>query len=85
VAKKRTGGKKGGSRKRKTAVRKRKPQKIELRSVRKALRAHAQKLGTAIKTSEKPKPKLKATLKRVNRMLAEVGRICGPNMSVNLA
>ena len=84
MAKKRT-RKKGGTRKRKTAAKARKPKKIELRSVRKALRAHAQKLGTAIKTSDKPTPKLKATLKRVNRMLAEVDGICGPNMSVNLA
>ena len=86
MAKKRTGGKrKGGGRKRTTRAKPRKKNKIELRGMRKELRSHVQKLGTAIGTSSEPQPQLEETLKRLSRWLDDIEAICGPNMSVPLS
>ena len=85
MVKKRTEGKrKGGTRKRTAGARAKKAKKIELRSVRKQLRGHVHKLGTAIGTSRDPQPKLEETLKRLSRWLDDIEEICGPNMSVPL-
>ena len=78
-----TARRKGGTRKRSPA-RARRPKTIELRGMRKELRSHVHKLGTAIGTTEHPDPKLEETLKRLSRWLDDIEAICGPNMSVPL-
>lgn len=58
----------------------RSPKKIELRPVRRQMEAHIKSLRAAEQTV-----KVRSALRRLRRCLAEIRRICGPDMSIPLS
>jgi hypothetical protein len=58
----------------------RRPRRVELRGVRLKLREHVAKL----KKVEQPSDKVRDAVKRLNRCLAEINKICGPHMLIPL-
>jgi hypothetical protein len=60
------------------------PNQIELRPIRTALKAHVNKLGAAIGTSAGTNPQMEEALKRMSRWLDDIQDICGPDMMIPL-
>lgn len=73
-----TSAKKKGARR--AARRKAAPKKVELRPIRRQIEAHHKALRGAEQTRE-----VKNAIRRLQRCLAEIEGICGPDMMVPLA
>ena len=81
MAKSRKTSRKTGARKKaRRPSRAKAAKKVELRPVRKQLEAHMKSLRGAEQTRE-----VKNAIKRLDRCLAEIRAICGPNMMIPLA
>ena len=81
MAKSRKTSSKSGARKttRRRPRRVKAPKSIELRPIRKQLEAHKKTLGRTPQTRQ-----IKAALRRIERCLAAINDICGPDMNIPL-